>query len=209
MAGGVRLTGWLRRPGRAWATLAALLALGSVLAWGLPAGALDWQPARATAQPWRAWSAVFVHWSPLHLGVNLVAAGVVGAFGHAARVPARAALAWLAAWPLTQLGLGWLQPALTHYGGLSGVLHAGVVIVGLWLLVTGPAARRAVGAAVLAGLLLKLALEQPFGPALRHEAGWDIAVVPLAHFTGSVAGAACAACAAAAGAWHRWRHGAP
>ncbi|MDE2080466.1 MAG: rhombosortase [Burkholderiales bacterium] len=202
MAGGLRLTSWLQRPGRAWVTLAAVLALGAALAWRLPAAGLDWQPARAVAQPWRAWTAAFVHWSALHLAVNLFAAAVVGAFGHAARVPARAALAWFAAWPLTHLALA-LQPALTPYGGLSGVLHAGVALVAVWLVVTGPGARRLIGAAVLAGLVTKLVLERPFGPALRAEAGWDIAVAPLAHFTGSLAGAACAAVALA---WHRSPH---
>jgi hypothetical protein len=61
---------------------------------GLPAAWLDWQPALGLAEPWRAWSAAWVHWSPLHLGSNLLAAAVVAAFGWAARMPPRAALAW-------------------------------------------------------------------------------------------------------------------
>jgi len=185
-------------PGRAWLALAALLAAGSVLAWWLPAWALDWQPALAAAEPWRAWSAAFVHWSALHLRANLGATAAVAAFGWAARVPPRAALAWFAAWPLTHLGL-WLRPELAHYGGLSGVLHGGVAVVVLWLLVAARGRRRAIGAMVGVGLLAKLLLEQPWGPVLQRPADWDIAVAPLAHATGAVAGLLCAALALAFG----------
>lgn len=188
------MTAALDRGGRAWVAFAALLMLGSLLAWWLPATTLDWQPALAASQPWRAWTAVFVHWSALHLGANLGAAAVVAAFGAAARVPARLALAWCAAWPLTHWGL-LLQPALAHYGGLSGVLHAGVAIVVLWLLVAERGSRRAIGAAVLVGLVVKIVTEQPWGAPLRVGDGWDIAVAPLAHLTGASAGALCAALA--------------
>ena len=188
----------MRPPGLAWLALSALLAGASVLAWWAPAWELDWQPALAAAEPWRAWSAAFVHWSGLHLGANLGATAAVAAFGWAAQVPPRAALAWCAAWPLTHVGL-LLRPELAHYGGLSGMLHGGVAVVVLWLLVAGRGRRRAVGAMVGAGLLAKLWLEQPWGPALRHAADWDIAVAPLAHATGAVAGLLCAALALAGG----------
>jgi rhomboid family GlyGly-CTERM serine protease len=186
----------LSRPGRLWAALAALLMLGSGLAWWLPAAAFDWQPQLAATEPWRAWSAVFVHWSPLHLGANLLATAVVGAYGWAARMSPGAALAWFVAWPLTQLGL-LLQPELAHYGGVSGLLHGGVAIVSLGLLVTQRGRRRAVGAAICAGLLIKLALERPWGPPLRYGTEWDIAVAPLAHATGAAAGLLCGALALA------------
>jgi len=179
---------------RAWGLLSAVLAAGAVLAWWLPAAPLDWQPELAASEPWRAWSAAFVHWSPQHLGTNLLAAAVVGAYGWAAQVPRAQAWAWCAAWPLTHLGL-LLQPELAHYGGLSGVLHGGVAIVCLWLLLRGSGARRAVGAAVALGLLIKLASEQPWGPALQRSQEWDIAVAPLAHASGALAGLLCGAVA--------------
>lgn len=166
--------------------------LGSVVAWWLPAAMLDWQPELTWRQPWRAFTAAWVHWSLAHLGVNLLAAAVVGAFGWAARVPKAQAWAWLMAWPLTHLGL-LIQPELAHYGGLSGVLHAGVALVCLSLLATGPRARRLVGAAVALGLLIKLVSERPFGPALQNWPGWDIALAPLAHTSGAVAGLLCGA----------------
>lgn len=177
---------------RAWPALAAVLAAGSLLAWWWPAALIDWQPGLAGSQPWRAWTAAFVHWSTLHLAANLAGAAVVGALGAVARLPPRMSLAWLAAWPLTQLTL-LLRPELAHYGGLSGVLHAGVAVVALWLLARARGHRRLIGAALAAGLLIKVALESPWGPVLREGAGWDIRIAPLAHAGGAVAGVLCAA----------------
>jgi rhomboid family GlyGly-CTERM serine protease len=179
---------------RSWLLVTALLMGGAVAAWWLPSAWLDWQPERAAAEPWRAVSAVWVHWSPLHLGANLMAAAVVGAYGWAAQVQRAQALAWAAAWPLTHAAL-WTKPDLAHYGGLSGVLHAGVAIVCLWLLLRTRGARRAVGAAVSLGLVIKLASEQPWGPALQRSAEWDISVAPIAHASGALAGLVCGALA--------------
>lgn len=199
MAVGVRLSEALRAlrpPGRAWTALAALLGAGALCAWALPAGWLDWQPGRAMREPWRLFSAAFVHWSALHLGANLLGCLLVAALGRAAALPAAAALAWLAAWPLTHLAL-LAQPALAHYGGLSGVLHAGVAVAALWLVVRQRGRPRAVGAALLAGLALKVLLEDPLGAPLVRPAGWDIAIAPLAHAAGAVAGALLGGLAAA------------
>ena len=182
------------RADRSWLIVTALLMGGAVAAWWLPAAWLDWQPEQAAAQPWRAWTAAWVHWSTRHLGTNLMAAAVVGAYGWAAQMPPAPALAWCAAWPLTH-ALLLVKPELAHYGGLSGVLHAGVAIVCLWLLLRARGARRAVAAAVSLGLLVKLASEQPWGPALQTSDEWDISVAPIAHATGALAGLLCAALA--------------
>ncbi len=181
---------------RAWVLLTAVLMAGAVLALWLPAVWLDWQPELALSQPWRAWTAAWVHWSQLHLGTNLLAAAVVGAYGWGAQIPRAQAWAWLAAWPLTHLAL-LIKPELAHYGGLSGVLHGGVAIVCLWLLVRTRGGRRAVGAAVSLGLVIKLASEQPWGPALQRSEEWDIAVAPIAHSTGALVGLVCGAVALA------------
>ena len=190
-----RLIHHLAAPGRAWGGLALLLALLALAGWGAPREAIDWQPTLVLTQPWRAFSAVGVHYSLLHLLANLAGAAAVGALGIAARAPGSAAWAWGASWPLTQLGL-LLEPALVHYGGLSGVLHAGVAVVAVVLLWSPNApswrARRWVGLALLAGLIAKVLLEAPWGAPLRHPAGIDIAVAPLAHASGAVAGLVCA-----------------
>ncbi len=176
---------------RGWWLVTAALLLGALLMSLLPATLADWQPELALVQPWRAISAVWVHWSDRHLFTNLLATVVVGAFGAAARVPPALAWAWLVAWPLTHLGLV-LKPDLLHYGGLSGVLHAGVAIVCLHLLVSTQGARRWIGAGVALGLLAKVVSEKPWGDTLQVSADWDIAVAPLAHATGTLAGVLCA-----------------
>jgi rhomboid family GlyGly-CTERM serine protease len=187
----------LARGARAWLGVAALLAALAAALWFAPRDALDWRPARALDQPWRAWSAAFVHWTPLHLGANLLGCVVVGAFGAAARVPPRSALAWLAAWPLTHAALA-LQPRLASYGGLSGVLHAGVAIAAWQLLRHEAARRRAIGAAVMLGLVVKLALERPWAAPTQTVPGWDFPLAPIAHASGAVAGLVCALLADAA-----------
>lgn len=171
---------------------------GCALIGGLaPRDVIDWQPASAAIQPWRALTAVGVHYSSLHLIGNLAGCVLAGALGWAAQVPTRMAAAWLAAWPLTQIAL-LIRPDLHHYGGLSGVLHAGVAIVAVWLLATARTfAQRGVAAAVALGLGLKVVSESPWGPALRHSNGWDISVAPIAHATGVLAGLACAGAALA------------
>jgi rhomboid family GlyGly-CTERM serine protease len=183
---------------RGWLLLSLLLGLGSVLAWWLPAAWLDWQPALAGSEPWRAWSAAWVHWSELHLLANLAGLAVVAALGWVAALPPPAAWAWAAAWPLTQAGLLW-RAELAHYGGLSGVLHAAVAVAAVWLLLApqnllqnNKRRQRRIGAGIAAGLLLKILLERPWGSTLRQPADWDIAIAPLAHATGALAGVLCA-----------------
>ena len=178
--------------GRAWCALAAVLALGAIVVFGAEPEALDWQPALATREPWRALSAALVHYSPLHLVANVAGTALVAALGGFARVPWRVVGAWLLAWPLTQLGL-LVRADLLHYGGLSGVLHAGCACVAWHLIFHERGSRRAVGVLLLIGVTLKVASESPWGPALRHPAGWDIATAPLAHASGLVAGLAASA----------------
>jgi rhomboid family GlyGly-CTERM serine protease len=173
---------------RAWVCVAVGFAGCALLGWPLAPASIDWQPALAWRQPWRAFTAIGVHYSAAHLVGNLAGAALVGVFGVAARVPARMAWAWLAAWPLTHLGL-LVRPDLAHYGGLSGVVHAGVAIVIVFVLASGTRRQRLVGSAVLVGFCAKLLSEAPWGAALRHPAGWDIAVAPIAHTTGAIAGA--------------------
>lgn len=173
----------------AWLLLALLLALGAVSSWLVHANPLlDWQPGAAGSQPWRWWTAAFVHWTPLHLWANLAAATMVAAYGWVARVPTAVALAWAAAWPCTHLAL-LLQPQLLHYAGLSGVLHAGVAATTLWLVLRGNRTERTVGWMMLVGQSVKLLLEQPWGAAVHPPTELDVPVAPLAHAAGTLFGA--------------------
>jgi membrane associated rhomboid family serine protease len=163
---------------------------------------LDWRPGLWPTQPWRLWTAALVHWSDAHLVVNLLACAALIAWGNAAVLGNRQTLAWLAAWPVTHVLLAGLAP-LERYGGLSGVLHAGVAI-GAWTLVwRGQGQRRVVGGLVIAGLVLKQAIEVPalaqwlgLGPVVlpRALAGApDFQVASYAHLCGVAAGVICAA----------------
>lgn len=171
----------------AWLTVWALLLVPALLmgvADPLSREVLSWQPAQARSEPWRWWSAAWVHFSATHWLANLLGALLVALFGWLLNPPRVAAWAWALAWPLTHLSL-LMQPQLQRYGGLSGVLHAGVAVCASGLCLRGRSAgERGLGAAVLAGLLLKVALEQPWAGPLIHVAGWDIAIAPLAHAGG-------------------------
>lgn len=172
---------------RSWLTLCAAFAALSLLAWLLPREALDWEPALAFSQPWRALTAAFIHWTPLHLAANLAGCAVLALLGHRAALGPRESVAALIALPLTQAAL-LLRPELTHYAGLSGALHAMTAIAALSL--TARIGRdRLIGAAILLGLALKLALEHPLGPVLRTTPGFDFPVAPFVHLTGALAGA--------------------
>ena len=176
---------------RGWVAVATGLAACALLGGLIDPTSIDWQPALASHQPWRAFTAIGVHYSAAHLIGNLAGVALAGLFGVAALVPARLAWAWLAAWPLTHFGL-LVRPDLAHYGGLSGVVHAGVAIVIVYVMASGTRRQRLVGSAVLVGFCAKLLSEAPWGEAVRHPAGWDIAVAPIAHTSGALAGAVCA-----------------
>jgi rhomboid family GlyGly-CTERM serine protease len=167
-----------------------VLALASLAVWPVGRTLIDWQPQRAWPEAWRWWSAALVHFTPLHLGANLLATALVAAYGWAARVPLRVALAWVASWPFTHLVL-LAKPELLHYGGLSGVLHGGAAAASVWLVMRGPGAARAIGWLMLIGQGLKLLFEMPWGAAIQAPVELDVAVAPLSHAGGSIAGAAC------------------
>ena len=100
-----------------------------------------------------------------------------------------AAWAWALAWPLTHLGL-LLAPDLLRYGGLSGVLHAGVAVAAVALVREAALRRdRVLGALLLAGLCAKVLGERAWAHTLVTPPGWDIVVAPLAHASGTVCGA--------------------
>jgi hypothetical protein len=178
----------------AWIALALLHGLAAAVVARLGSTwphVLDWEGGAAGLQPWRVFTAAWVHWSPQHLALNLGAAAGLAALGFAARLPHAAAHAWLLAWPTSQIATP-LLPAPEHLGGLSGVLHAGVAVAAVWLLLrvrTGAA--RVVGAALVVTLVAKLAWEGWRGP--QPIPGTSAVNWPAMHLIGVVCGAALAA----------------
>jgi rhomboid family GlyGly-CTERM serine protease len=180
----------LRWPWAPWWALCALAAAGALAMQTTDASTWTWQADRVWTQPWRNITAAWVHFSRLHLMANLAGTGLVAALGWAARCDARAAVAWALAWPATH-GLLTLT-GLHSYGGLSGVLHAAVVVAGWQVARSEQGPRRWTAVALLLGIALKVLMEAPWGPALRQVQGWDILVAPSAHAAGLLAGALCA-----------------
>jgi hypothetical protein len=225
----------LRLDGAAWVALSALLCVAAVVVTAICANAgapslvatstaqaLDWQPALGLREPWRLWTCAWVHGSAVHLAVNVAGGAVVAFVGWRARLPAAAALAWFVAWPGTPLAMAaigreTLAAAMPHYFGLSGMLHAGVVVLGLSL-ACGPAPERArpgaprradegrerwIGVAILAGTLAKVVIETPWDLAPRASEALGIAVAPVAHACGVVAGLLAWAVVRLCGRWVR------
>lgn len=167
--------------------VALLLALGALVLAAAPGlgSALEWRADRVGTEPWRLFSAAWVHLSGLHLTANLAGLALVAALGVRAQVPPAFGIAWLAAWPATHAAL-LLQPGLARYAGLSGVLHAGVCVAAVCLLTRREG--RALGLALLAGVAVKLMLETPWRAPVQHVSGWDIPVAPIAHVAGAASG---------------------
>lgn len=166
-----------------WLLICLCATLGSTALREAPTAFWDWQPALALQQPWRSLTGALVHWSPQHLGLNLMGAALVGLLGWRSEVTLRDSVAWLLSWPLTQWGL-MLQPELLHYGGLSGVLHGGAAIAAWRLSQQADTRQRWVGRLLGAGLVLKCLSEAPWQGALQRVEGFDFALAPLAHSSG-------------------------
>ena len=177
-----------RDDGTAWVVLAALLCVGAIVVTAIAseggraaidapiAMAFDWQATLGLRQPWRLWTCAWVHWSGAHLAINLAGASVVAFVGRRARLPAAAAAAWALAWPLTQvlmatLGGDRLAVLMPHYGGLSGVLHAGVIVLGL-ALAWPPAAARSPAAPARVGTGFVATRASAIEPSRITEGPW-------------------------------------
>lgn len=160
--------------------------------WPATVQALVLHPNQGWHQTWSSWwSTAWVHGSVPHQTRNLAGATLVAAMGWVAQVRWRATVAWLLAWPLTHVGMLW-RPELTSYIGLSGVLHAGAAIVAMHQILTPPHPNsRQLGSVLLAGLIFKIIMENPWGPVLILSSTSAIKVAPWAHFSGVMAGLVC------------------
>jgi len=184
-----------------WCALGLLLALPSLafvpvpLAlppefWPDDLARLVLRPDQARTQLLWTWGTpAWLHGSEAHLWRNLFGAGLILLMGALSDVTPRDTLAWFIAWPLTHLGM-LLEPSLTSYVGLSGVLHAGVAVVALANLHhPRRPSHRVVGTVLLAWLAGKLFMENPWAHHLVLSEASAINVAPWAHLSGAFAGA--------------------
>jgi len=133
---------------------------------------------------WRLVSGHLVHLGFGHLWPNLAALAIIGllfddVFRNADwwRLGAASAAA-------IDLGLYVLDPAVSWYVGLSGVLHGFVAAGALALMLR----RQALGAVLAIGLTSKLLFEQIVGPVPFTAESVGGPVVVAAHLYGSVGG---------------------
>jgi rhomboid family GlyGly-CTERM serine protease len=139
-----------------------------------------------SGQAWRLVTAHLVHLGWGHLWPNLLALLLIGGLLEEFLKP----LEWLVASVVTAVaisaGLYLLDPDTHWYVGLSGVLHGLVACGAAKMLATRTFG---LGGALAAGLGLKLAWEQVYGPVPLTAASVGGAVVVAAHLYGAVAGA--------------------
>lgn len=185
-----------------WIGLCVLLALP---AWLIPVINLDapqsWSPlatgwALHPSQGWNQtlaswWATAWLHGSAPHLRNNLAGTALLAAMGWVVQANRRSTLAWALAWPLTHIGM-LLRPEISTYIGLSGVLHAGAMVLAMQQIITPTqTGHRQTGWILLACLLFKIVMENPWGAVLILSSSSAIKVAPWAHFSGALAGLAC------------------
>lgn len=180
------------KPSRAWLLLCAWHGVASMLLWWAGADlvtTLTWRSDSWLQQPWTLWTSAWVHMNTPHLIGNQLALGALTAFAWIVRPPLACALAWWLAWPLTQLSL-LLWPQIGYAVGLSGMMHAGAMVLAVHLILRRmevPKARRWGGLLAL-GVLIKLMLEHGWSlPVVWDEAN-GMSVVLASHFAGTVWG---------------------
>jgi hypothetical protein len=177
---------------RDWLLLCALHGVASMLLWWAGDNLVETLTFRSDGwinRPWTLWTTAWVHMNTPHLIGNQLALGALTATAWIVHPPRACALAWLLAWPLTTLTL-LIWPQIGYAVGLSGLLHAGALVLAVHLLfkhIRVPKARRWGGLLLLA-VLAKLALEQGWSQPVAWDPGNDMSVVLAAHLAGGLWG---------------------
>lgn len=177
---------------RWWLWLCVLHGMASMLVWwaGEPASHfLTWRAGESWSRPWTWWTTAWVHLHTPHLIGNQMTIGAFAAWAWLVRPDRLTALTWCAAWPVSTLTLN-VWPQIGYCVGLSGVLHAGIAIMGLFML-RGRFRRgseRVWGWLLLTGLGLKLFSEQGWHSPVVWDSAANLSVVRAVHFTGALSG---------------------
>ncbi|MBX3608423.1 MAG: hypothetical protein KF871_00890 [Hydrogenophaga sp.] len=177
---------------RTWLVLCAVHGVLSMLLWWAREPVVQlliWRADGWLLQPWTLLTSAWVHLSTPHLIGNQLALGALTAAGWVLRPPTSATWAWGLSWPLTQLSLD-LWPQVGYAVGLSGVLHAGLMVLAMHLLL-GPMPRplRTWGAGLALGVLVKLFIEHAWGQPVVWDPSDEMSIVQAAHLSGAFWGA--------------------
>lgn len=176
-----------------WLSLCLWHAATSMLVWWMGdrlAAQLIWRADEWADRPWSLWTSAWVHMNTQHLISNQLAVGALAAMAWVLKPGLRASLAWLLTWPIIPLVLPY-WPHIGYYAGLSGLIHAAVAVVGVYLLAghaAVPMARRW-GLLLWLGLLVKLLVERAWHWPVVWSDNLGLSVVQSAHLVGAVAGA--------------------
>jgi hypothetical protein len=173
---------------RSWQLLCALHGLASLLLWWSPQAVADtftWRADRWIQHPWTLWTGAWVHLNAPHLIGNLLVLAAYMTIGWVARPDGRCTLAWLLAWPLVQLSL-LLWSEVQQVVGLSGLLHAGALVVAVHLALGRLPIQRARfwGLLLAVAVLSKVALEQAWQRPVVWDGTHELFVVQVAHLAG-------------------------
>ena len=176
-------------PRSAWLPLAGIALICFVLAFGAE-DAREWgryeRVALETGELWRLVTGHLVHLSWSHLWLNLAALGLLAIiFGEVLSAMSCLFVLLLSILGI-DVGLYLLQPEISWYVGLSGVLH-GVIAAGSLLLLWRDQTR--FGLVIAATLIGKLSYEQWFGPLPFTQSASGGPVVVSAHLYGAIGGA--------------------
>lgn len=171
-----------------WLALCGVHGAVSVVVWwsgGQWDGVLIWRADTWTQLPWTLWTSAWVHLGTPHLIGNLLVLGAYLTIGWVVRLDARCTLAWLLAWPLVQLSL-LLWPGVREVVGLSGLLHAGALVVAVHLALERLPIQRARfwGVLLAVAVLSKVALEQAWQRPVVWDGTHELFVVQVAHLAG-------------------------
>ncbi|MCV0438584.1 MAG: rhomboid family intramembrane serine protease [Hydrogenophaga sp.] len=171
-----------------WLLLCCVHGAASMLLWWWGDGAaqaLTWNAADWPARPWTLWTSAWVHLNTQHLVGNQLALGALVAFGWMVRPDLRCTTAWLLAWPLNQISL-LLWPQIGSAVGLSGLLHAGTMVLAVQIALDRIPIRgaRFWGGLLALGALTKVVLEGGWLRPMVWDASHSMLVVQAAHLTG-------------------------
>lgn len=197
------------RASRAWLLLCALHGVASMLLWWGQTSAVDaliWRADTWTGRPWTLWTSAWVHVNTPHLIMNQIALGALTAFAWVIRPTLPSALAWWLCWPLIQVSMV-LWPQVGYAVGLSGLLHAGAMVLAVQLLLRCIVIRKARrwGGLLMLALLIEVLLERSWSHPVVWDDGNGTSVVQAAHLAGAFWGL----CLGLLAAWWLRRRQAP